>query len=82
MPDTVRRELTRGQWTQLVTGDLTDCLVTASKPLFYVYTGATPIWDSGHSLGAFQNMNAAPQAGQSMWVLAPEDGTFVYVTEG
>lgn len=84
MADTVSIPVPRAEWTLVAAGPLTDCLVTVTRPCFYLYAASAPARavDGGHSILAFENINAAPAAGQSFWVLCPEDDTTAYVTAG
>lgn len=80
MSDTVRMEIPKATWTLIAAGPKTDCLVTVSQPVFYAYTISAPSWEAGHSLGAFENMNAAPADGQNFYVLSPHAAAVAFVT--
>lgn len=81
MTDTVRIAAPKGEWTAIAEGPLTDCLVTPTREGFYLYSTAEPTWDSGHGIGAFENVNAVPEDDSSFWYLSPSDDAYVYKSE-
>ena len=81
MADSALYSVPVGAWTEIVTGPLTDCLVTANRDCFYLYAVSEPDAQFGHSLPAFENMNAVPEDSQSFWMLSPLGDAEVWVTE-
>jgi hypothetical protein len=83
MADSVVIDVPVGTWTEIAEGPLTDCLVTTNRDCFYLYTAAAPSSSLvfGHSIEAFENVNAVPDTDQSFWILSPTGPAEVVVTE-
>lgn len=81
MADSVMIHLPVGEWIEVVEGPLTDCLTTPNRQSFYLYSAAEPTADFGHMAREFENFNAVPDTGQSLWMMSPHGDAEVWVTE-
>jgi hypothetical protein len=81
MADSAPISLPRGEWVEVVEGPLTDCLVTPNRTCFYLYAVAEPDAEFGHMVKEFENFNAVPEDGSSMWMMSPNGDAEAWVSE-
>lgn len=81
MADSVLIYLPMAEWVFIADGPLTDCLTTPNRQCFYLYAATKPTAEFGHMAQEFENFNAVPDTGQSIWMMSPHGDAEVWVTE-